>query len=619
MKVRVLCWSLTFLPVLANAASSALVPASSGYALNLPYLEYGSGTGKLAFSATLTTSNFTSYTLGAGSVKSLPPLTAANSAATLSNGGGTWQLAIPYLEYRSGGATKAYSATLTSSDLSRFDVTLSTVKEVAVQAAEAGPGNVAVVNVDEKTVGSSKFASSSKLRVNWSAPSSYTPSSYKITATEALMGTSVTIIAGDGETSITLSDLKASTTYSVTVQACTDAACFGGGVSSPVNGKTSDEFWQFQGSGNSVSGLTKVVSDGNARIAVMRYGSDAPSGLSNRLQLYYGPGGAGAKTSGGLATALSSAAADAAVSSSYLSFSSAAGSSGLLNPSPSAVLVNQVMTGQAVPLSATKGGYVRIYFETAGADNKTRILSIDSRDGYVGKDFSAGSSAVCQTTSDYSSGGGCEPSVVIGLDGDAVNSNSKVSNARQFKIGYPTLSDWRWDESIGTYMLFTLDQISGCTTYSHNQGYAVWDGSRWNVQYESSGCPKLMKSMQAATPLHLGGVRYKLYFGDPSVTEGRVTGSKLPFLGPKKLLYGDGASSGNAVLVDYEDWEATTNARAVRFLWPSGDEMSSAAYGYIDDFMAVTPTANLDFQVLYVAITDGTVVPFSAAALLLNP
>lgn len=619
MKLRVLCLSLTFLPVFASAASSALVPTSSGYALNLPYLEYGSGTGKLAFSATLTTSNFTAYTLSAGSVKAVTALTSASNAATLSNGGGTWQLVIPYLEYRNGGATKAYSATLTSSDLSHFDVTLSTVKEVVAQAAQAGPGSVTVVSVDEKAVGSNKFASSSKLAVNWSAPSSYTPISYKIVATEALMGTSVTVTANAGETSKTLSDLKASTTYRVTVQACTDAACFGGGVSDPVSGKTSDEFWQFQGGGNSVSGLTKVVSDGNARIAVMRYGNDAPSGLSNRLQLYYGPGGAGAQTSGGLATALTGAGADPAVSSSYLSFTSAAGTSGLLNPSSSAALVNQVMTGQAVPLSAATGGYVRIYFETAGADNKTRILSINSRDGYVGKDFNAGSSAICQTTADYSSGGGCEPSVVIGVEGDAVNANSKVSNARQFKIGYPTLNDWRWDESVGTYMVFTLDQISGCTTYSHNQGYAVWDGSRWNVQYESSGCPKLMKSMQAATPLHLGGVRYKLYFGDPSVTDGKVTGSKLPFLGPKKLLYADGTSSGDAALVDYEDWEATANARTVRFLWPSGDEMSSTAYGYIDDFMAVTPTASLAFQVLYVAITDGTVVPFSAAALLLNP
>ena len=47
--------------------------------------------------------------------------------------------------------------------------------------------------------------------------------------------------------------------------------------------------------------------------------------------------------------------------------------------------------------------------------------------------------------------------------------------------------------------------------------------------------------------------------------------------------------------------------------------MNDTAEGYIDDFHFLTPTGNLDLQVLYLSITDGSVVPFAAAAILLNP
>ena len=40
-------------------------------------------------------------------------------------------------------------------------------------------------------------------------------------------------------------------------------------------------------------------------------------------------------------------------------------------------------------------------------------------------------------------------------------------------------------------MVFTTDSVSGCTTAQMNHGYAIWDGSKWVVQYETSGCPKL--------------------------------------------------------------------------------------------------------------------------------
>jgi len=114
-------------------------------------------------------------------------------------------------------------------------------------------------------------------------------------------------------------------------------------------------------------------------------------------------------------------------------------------------------------------------------------------------------------------------------------------------------------------------------------------------------------------------VRYKLYYGDRTDDTGKVPGSTLPFLGPKRVLYADGEKTGAATTVEFEDWEATSAGRGVSFLWPSGELLDATAEGYIDDFMAVAPAGSLDTQVFYVAITDGTIPPFVAGALLLNP
>ncbi len=191
------------------------------------------------------------------------------------------------------------------------------------------------------------------------------------------------------------------------------------------------------------------------------------------------------------------------------------GTTGLISPSTATPLVKQVATGQGVPLSAAMGGKVRLFFEAAGSDGKTRIMYLDSQDGYTGRDFNSGSATTCSTAADYQTGGGCAPTVAIGVEGDSTNGNSKIGNARQFKLGFPMLNDWRWDGAAGTFMVFTTDG-GGCNVNGH--GYAVWDGRRWNVQYDSAGCPKLFKNVQAAFPMHLGEARYKIYFGDPSIT-----------------------------------------------------------------------------------------------------
>ncbi len=592
----------------------SLTAGSAGFILNVPYLEYGSGASKLAFAAALNSGDLSSFTLDAASVASRSPLAAVAESPVVAPFNSGYRFHIPRLSYFDGSATRYYSVTLTSADLSRFTVDAVLVSEITAPGTLSAPAGVTVTNVSPRTVGVSTVYSSGKLLVGWTAPSGYSVDHYEITATESVYGASTSVTVAAGATSATLTGLKAATPYAVTVKACSNSACSQSGASAPASATTSEEYWQLQGSGNTVSGLTKIVSDGNARISATRFGTEAGVNAS-RIQLYYGPMATATQQ---LAVAATALATDAANPASYLNFTSMSGTTGLLSPSAATTLVKQVATGQGVPLSAAMGGRVRLFFEAMGSDNKTRIQYLDSQDGYTGRDFNSGSTATCSTSADYQSGGGCVPTVAIGVEGDSTNANSKISNARQFKLGFPILNDWRWDGAAGTFMVFTTDRVSGCSDFNMNHGYAVWDGSRWNVQYDASGCPKLFKSVQAAFPMHIGEARYKIYFGDPSITTGRGN-SNLPFLGPKKLIYADGRGTGSATRVDFEDWESTASGRNVVFVWPNGEQLSAGAEGYIDDFHFLAPTGSLDLQVMYLAITEGTFAPIGAAALLLNP
>lgn len=480
-------------------------------------------------------------------------------------------------------------------------------------AGLGAPGNVAVAQVNSKTIGSATFGSSTRLGVSWSAPTGYTVDHYEVTATEALTGLSTSATAASNMTSVTVDTLKAATSYAVVVKACKDSACTVAGTAAAAGANTPTEYWQLQGTGNTVSTLSKPVADGNARLSATRFGAQA-GGAANTVQFYYGPQGVTGQS------VASSAVVSATNPASYLSgFTSFASSSGVRSPASASSGIKSIMTGQGVPLSSAMGAKVRLFFESNDADGKTRIYSVDSVDGYLGRDFNRGTATVCSTSAEYATGGDCAATVVVGVAGDAVNPNNKINAARQNKIGWPTLSDWRWDGAVGTFMVLTIDQISGCTTASHNQAYALWDGTRFVVQYDSAGCPKVLKSAQAAVPMHIGDTRYKMYFGDPTITTGKSSSSSLPFVGPKKLIYADARTSGSTSVVDYEDWESVASARDVRFLWPNGDQLNDSAEGYIDDFQFLTPTGSLDVQVLYMSITDGLVIPFSATAVLLNP
>jgi len=497
------------------------------------------------------------------------------------------------------------------------------VRAVSASGASAWSSRVAVVvpgpsvpvtvaTSSPQTVGATSIASSSRLAVSWTPPGGPVDH-YEVDATDRVAGAVTTTSLASSVTSTTLTLLKAQTTYTVAVRACRDSACRVAARGSG-SGTTDKEYWRMHGTGASITGLTQPVSDGNARLSATRFGSDA--GVSSgRIQLYYGPRGFN-----GLAVATASQAANADVPASYLSFTSRVNASGLQSPSPGASLISQVATGQGVPLSEAMGGRVRLFFEAQGTDGKTRIFSIDSKDSYAGLDFNGDASrTICSTAAEYGPGGSCEPTVLIGVQGDEMEPNTGLTNARQHKVAWPSMTSPHWDGAAGTFMVFTTDAVAGCSSAQMNHGYAVWNGSRWVVQYASSGCPRLFTNAQAALPMHITGHRYKMYYGDPSITTGKNTATSLPWLGPKKLIYADPGVSGSASQADFDDWEAQSAARDVVFLWPDGTVFNDTAEGYIDDYHFLAPTGSLDLQVMYLTLTNGTVIPFAATAALVNP
>lgn len=483
-----------------------------------------------------------------------------------------------------------------------------------VEASAAGGWHAAleVRPAEVAAAGRSGIRSSSRIEVRF-APAPGDVDHYRL-AVRPLAGGAARLLRVPPQSPHTvLSGLMSATTYAVDVTACRDAECIR--QASPADGpalaQTETEVWQVQASGDSIASATRVVADGNVKIHAIRIGREAPPDLAGRLQLYYGPLTQAHK---GLAVAVSDAVASADPAS-VARFTSLAGMSGLLNPARPAALVAEVNTGQAVPLD---DGVVRLLFEARGADGRTRILHIDSKDGYAGRDFNAGPSSVCSTDADYASGGPCAPSVDVSVMGDAAG-NLGFTDARQFKVGYPALDDWRWLRTAGTFMVLTVTATAGCSTASRTSAYALYDGAAWKVQYRTSSCPKLFENIQAPMPVHVGEGRYKMYFGSPLESAGAVPGSRLPFLGPKRVAYADAAATGDPALVEFEDWEPLTQARDVRFVWPSGRELNDTEEGYLDDFVMLMPTGDAGLQVMYTGMTDGNLPPFAAMAVLLNP
>lgn len=497
------------------------------------------------------------------------------------------------------------------------------VASVPLAEAQTWPAAVTVASIEGGRVGSTAYRSSSRLQVSWTAPAEAVHR-YILTLTDGVTGAAVSVEAT--ATRVTVTGLKSGTAHTATLRACLDAECAASlDADAPASGQTADEYWQVQGTGNSYGTATKIVSDGNTYGFALPYGSWAGGALSGKAKLYYNPTGA---TEKGIKIAeLSGGTIESAASlSSYRPVSGF----GLLQicgfragqpfSCPGDSVAIGVTTTQPIPLDASMGGGVRLFFEAQGTDQRTRVMYLDSRDGYTGRDFNTGDKTICNTLADYSAGGGCVPTVVIGVATDA-GGNPGLSNARQFKIGYPTRTDWRWNGAPGTFMVITAEFEGACSSDAFfNTSYAVWDGAQWVLQYGAAGCPKFMTETQAPMVVHMGGTRYKMYFSHNAIRRGGLS-NPLTDLKPLKVMYADGGVSGDPSTVDFEDWEQVAQAREVHVLWPDGSTLNVASESTLDDYMMFMPTGNPSLQIMYsnMSIPGSGLAPFIGMAMLVNP
>ncbi|MEW6321695.1 MAG: hypothetical protein AB1635_11500 [Acidobacteriota bacterium] len=151
-------------------ASAQSLPTLTGgpgaYTLSVPYLEYGSGTSRQAFSVRLDSADLSSFRLHSPSLRSETVLASASGPVTVS-AGPTYRMTIPALSY--GGRT--YTLALTSTDLSLFVLDPGSVREVTPPGPSGTnpPTNVAVSQVNAQTIGSRQITSSTRLGVSWKA------------------------------------------------------------------------------------------------------------------------------------------------------------------------------------------------------------------------------------------------------------------------------------------------------------------------------------------------------------------------------------------------------------------------------------------------------------------
>ncbi|MBI3210323.1 MAG: hypothetical protein HYZ37_15670 [Candidatus Solibacter usitatus] len=485
--------------------------------------------------------------------------------------------------------------------------------------AAAWPADLKASRTGEFTHAGKSYASSSIIRVQWVPPEAAV-TSFRITAADRRSG--VRAVAAPDSSAIDIELLKAGTEYRVSIQACLDAECtetLDGDESAVVT--TELEHWRVQGAGRSYNTAARVVPDGNVGSYAMRYGPWAGPELDGRIQLYYNP--MQREEKGIKIGELVAPKGDTIESASLFRGVSGFGLLRVCDQQPSAAcaasrsLAMNLALFQAVPLAGENK--VRLYFEAQGFDGRTRILYLDSQDGYLGRDFHPGTPTICAAIADYAPGGACEPALAIGVDIDGARGNANLLNARQFKIFYPAQDSWAWDQAVGTALWFTTEWPNGrCSSYGFNAAYAVWDGARWAVQYQENGCPKILAGAQAPMPVHIAGARYKVYF-NKHPQPGGVTNPQTA-LKPMRMLYADPERSGDAALVEFEDWEPLEDARQIRYLWPDGTLLTDAEHSLLDDYMILAPGANPRELIMYSNMSASMQQPpFIGSAVLVNP
>lgn len=471
------------------------------------------------------------------------------------------------------------------------------------------------VTVSAEAVDGTTLSSSTRLRVNFSPYTDATVDHYEVTAREVESGTLLSTVWPVQSTQIALDELRSDTEYEITVRACTSAACSGASLLATGKGRTAKEVWRLVGTGNTLSGVTRIVPNGNVQSHAFRFGAWAGPDYEGKVQLYYKELIDGAAQTTWVKVAVTSkVVTDVSTATTFEVVANA----GFLQTVKEPIAYRYFGSPQGVPMNDGGGVRVRLFGEPQEVSVKNRIGYLDSQDA-LGRDFHPGTETTCGAT-EYEDGQPCAFTYIIGPSDDALNPNPKLFTTRQFKMVYPTRPDSRWDAAKGTAMFVSThptDDAIACGEWISNSGYFVWNGQKWEAQYGTDGCPLMQKEVQAPSPLHLGGTRYKLYFTRNSVKKMNEDEGDKPLM----VIYGDASRTGDPNVLDFADWEdSQTQARHIDVQWPDGSSFPATHESRLDDYAHIMPSNDPKLQIMYsnIASPDDPV-PFIGALFLVNP
>lgn len=406
------------------------------------------------------------------------------------------------------------------------------------------------------------------------------------------------------QNSITLSDLKSSTTYSVEVESCELGGCYSLGSNVGI---TSEEYWQVHGDSSCTNDedcvdLATIVLEDSATAAYpIKYpDEDLTTLYTNKKPLSEdGTMKAFAQNEGGINL------------DDFLEFDWI----GNVETGPyihvcdyhqedcSDVEINMA-TYQLIPLASEEA--MLLVFEGSKSEETGEILDdgyvvtedsvqlyqMKSFDGYVGIDYNSEIDSNICDFDDLVKGGNCDYDLIL-----AAGEESGLSKIRQTKIAYPILDSIFWNEAEYTFMGITGQDQCGLTGDGIFMGQLI-DGI-WEVTQDSVGCPiPLFTHGHGPVLGHLGEERYKLYAETYELEEGesyQITEVTKPF----KLIYADSSLSGSTDSVDFEDFENEEVAREVNFIWANGDLVSPGYESGFGDHFIFYPDYHLENQIMF--------------------
>lgn len=89
---------------------------------------------------------------------------------------------------------------------------------------------------------------------------------------------------------------------------------------------------------------------------------------------------------------------------------------------------------------------------------------------------------------------------------------------------------------------------------------------------------------------------------------------------PMQMIYADGAATGDASIVEFEDWEQIDAAREIHYVFADGTPLTEAEESRLDDYVMLAPTSDPAVLIMYSNMSaTGTTPPFIGSAVLINP